>query len=88
MDESQIKNMLENFKYFAGKRQTLRMVIESCAGIRCIAIAHDAEKQVIASVVDLCKMKNVPYSIVSIGKKQLGILAGIKIDCSMICFLN
>ena len=88
MEISQIKQLLETSKYLAGKRQTLRMIIESSASIRCIAIAHDAEKQIIASVVDLCKIKNVPYSIVSTGKRTLGELATIKIGCSMICFLK
>ncbi|MBQ7307741.1 MAG: ribosomal L7Ae/L30e/S12e/Gadd45 family protein [Clostridia bacterium] len=87
MNESQIKEMLNNFKYVCGKRQTLRMINESSASIRCIVIAQDAEKQIIQSAIDFCKLKYLSYSIVST-KRKLAEFAGIKVDCSMICFYN
>lgn len=87
MNESQIKEMLDSFKFVCGKRQTLKTLNESCDSIRCIVIAQDAEKQIIQSAIDFCKLKGVSYSIVST-KRTLGTLAGIKIDCSMICFLK
>lgn len=87
MTESEIKQMLIDFKYVCGKKQTLKMIIESSASIGCIVIAQDAEKQIIQSAVDLSKMKGVKYYIVST-KKTLGLMANIKIGCSMICFYN
>lgn len=87
MNESQIIELLQTSKYVCGKRQTLRTINESSASIRCIVIAQDAEKQVIQSAIDFCKLKGVPFSIVST-KSTLGKLANIKIDCSMICIFK
>lgn len=87
MDESQIKNLLNSSKYLVGKRQTLRALLET-ADVNGVIIAEDSEKHIISSVVDLCKMKSVHYEIVNISKSVLGSLAGIKVDCSMICLLK
>lgn len=87
MTESQILEMLNTFKYVCGKRETLRMINEASAGIRCIVIAQDAEKQIIQSAIDFCRLKGLSYSIVST-KRKLAEFVGIKVCCSMICFYN
>lgn len=87
MNESQIIELLKNSKYVCGKRQTLRMITESNADIRCIVIASDADRAIVQSAIDFCKIKGVAFYIVST-KRNLGNYAGIKIDCSMICFIK
>jgi len=83
----ELNKLVNNSLKLIGRKQVLKAIIFSLDKIRCVVLAKDAESDVVEPIIDLCKQKNVQIYLAP-SKKELGSLAKIEVNASVIAVLN
>ena len=83
----ELKKLVNNSLKVVGKKQVLKAIIFSLDKVKFVILAKDAQTDVVEPIIDLCKVKNVQVYLSST-KQELGQIAGIEVNASVLAVLN
>ena len=84
---SELKKLVNNSLKIVGKKQVLKAIIFSLDKVKFVILAKDAQIEVVEPIIDLCNAKKVQVYYAPT-KQELGQIAGIEVNASVIAILN
>jgi len=87
LNSHELKKLVNNSLKIVGKKQVLKAIIFSLTEVKFVILAKDAQIEVVEPIIDLCKAKKVQVYYATT-KQELGQIAGIEVNASVLAVLN